>query len=285
MMAGAGRLVVVGTPIGNLEDISPRAVRALREATAIYCEDTRRTRALLSALAIPAPRLGRLDAHTEAAAAERVAGEVEAGAVVALVCDAGMPAISDPGALVVKVVAGRGLPAEVVPGPSAVSAALALSGLPASQYRFAGFLPRKGTDRRQALAAVGASTVTTVIYEAPQRVAATLADLAGAAGAEREVAVARELTKRHEEVWRGPLAAAVQWAARQEPRGEHVLVVAPARPAPPGPADPADIGAALRVRLGAGVDPKTAVAEVAAELGVAKRVVYDVAVSIRRPVV
>src|SRR5579862_7591998 len=149
-----GRLVVVGTPIGNLEDMSPRGVRALREATAIYCEDTRRTRALLSALGVPAPRLARLDAHTELSVAARAADEIEAGEVVALVSDAGMPCISDPGFLLVKEVAGRGLPTEVVPGPSSVSAALALSGLPASQYRFYGFLPRKGGDRAAALAAI-----------------------------------------------------------------------------------------------------------------------------------
>jgi 16S rRNA (cytidine1402-2'-O)-methyltransferase len=276
----AGRLVVVGTPIGNLEDMSPRAARALREATAIYCEDTRRTRGLLSALGIPAPRLSRLDAHTERAIAGKVADEVEAGEVVALVSDAGMPSISDPGADLVKVVAGRGLPTEVVPGPSAVSAALALSGLPASQYRFAGFLPRKGRQRSTSLAAVGSSEVTVVIYEAANRVAATLADLLAACGPDRSVVLARELTKVHEEVWRGTLDEAVSRVEAIEPRGEYVLVVG-AAPAVPVVVDEDDLVSALSERLAAGADRKTAVAAVAAALGVPKRRVYDVALGLR----
>jgi 16S rRNA (cytidine1402-2'-O)-methyltransferase len=277
--ATAGRLVVVGTPIGNLEDMSPRAVRALREATVIYCEDTRRTRALLSALQVPAPRLHRLDAHTERAAAGRVADEVQGGAVVALVTDAGMPSISDPGAAVVAEVAGRELAAEIVPGPSAVSAALALSGLPAGKYSFVGFLPRKGKARRQALDVIASSTVTTVLYEAANRVAATLTDLMGACGADRPVAVARELTKLHEEVRRGDLAAAVEWAAGHEPRGEFAVVVGAAPEAVPGEVDREDIVAALQAR--SVIDAKTAVAEVAAELGLPKRTVYDVAVTLK----
>jgi 16S rRNA (cytidine1402-2'-O)-methyltransferase len=276
----AGRLVVVGTPIGNLEDMSPRATRALQEATAIYCEDTRRTRGLLSALGIPAPRLSRLDAHTERAIADKVADEVEGGATVALVSDAGMPSISDPGADVVKTVADRGLPTEVVPGPSAVSAALALSGLPASQYRFAGFLPRKGRPRSSALAAIGSSDVTVVIYEAANRVGATLADLLAACGPERSVVLARELTKLHEEVWRGTAEAAVSRVAAVEPRGEYVLVVGAAPPVS-AVVDDDDLASALSERLAAGADRKTAVAAVAAALGVPKRRVYDVALTLR----
>ncbi|HET6874961.1 MAG TPA: 16S rRNA (cytidine(1402)-2'-O)-methyltransferase [Acidimicrobiales bacterium] len=276
----AGRLVVVGTPIGNLEDMSPRAARALREATAIYCEDTRRTRGLLSALGIPAPRLSRLDAHTERSVAERVADEVEAGEIVALVSDAGMPCISDPGADLVKVVAGRGLPTEVVPGPSAVSAALALSGLPASQYRFAGFLPRKGRQRSTSLAAVGSSEVTVVIYEAANRVAATLADLLAVCGPDRSVVLARELTKMHEEVWRGTLDEAVSRVEAIEPRGEYVMVVA-AAPAVSAVVEDHDLVTALSEKLAAGADRKTAVAAVAAALGVPKRRVYDLALDLR----
>lgn len=270
---------MVGTPIGNLEDMSPRAVRALREATVIYCEDTRRTRALLSALRIPAPRLQRLDSHTERAFAGRVADEVQGGATVALVSDAGMPSVSDPGAAVVAEVAGRGLAAEVVPGPSAVSAALALSGLPADRYNFAGFLPRKGGARRQALESIASSTVTTVLYEAANRVAATLTDLMSVCGPDRSVAVARELTKLHEEVRRGGLAEVVEWAIRHEPRGELAVVVGPAGPAARAEVDRSDIVAALRAR--AHIDAKTAVAEVAAELGLPKRAVYAVAVALK----
>lgn len=280
-MTPDARLVVVGTPIGNLADISARAVDALRAAAVIYCEDTRRTRALLSALGVPAPRLARLDAHTERAVAGRVADEVEGGAVVALVSDAGMPAISDPGAEVVKVVAGRGLTVDVVPGPSAVSAALAVSGLPASQYAFAGFLARKGQDRRRAVASIASSAVTTVVYEAANRVAATLADLAAACEPDRAVCVARELTKLHQEVWRGRLGSVDEWLSAGEPRGEFVLVIGPAPAVAPAEVSRSQIEAALVRLLEGGSESRSAVTEVAAELGVARRVVYDVAVSLK----
>lgn len=277
-----GRLVVVGTPIGNLEDISPRAVRALREAGVIYCEDTRRTRKLLSALGIPAPALKRLDRHTESAGVGPAVDAIRAGTVAALVTDAGMPTVSDPGTVLVKGVADAGLPTEVVPGPCAVSAALALSGLPASQYRFVGFLPRKGRERREALDGIASEPATVVVYEAPTRVSATVTDLAGACGPERELAAAREMTKMHEEVWRGSLGDAVQWLEGvAEPRGEWVLVVGPR----PDQADPAPdehvISEALRVRMGAGLPRRDAVVEVAAELRVPKRFVYDLALAVK----
>jgi 16S rRNA (cytidine1402-2'-O)-methyltransferase len=276
----SGRLVLVGTPIGNLEDLSPRAAAALAGADTICCEDTRRTRALLAALGIRAPRLVRLDAHTERQRAPVLAEQIAAGAVVALVSDAGMPAVSDPGSFLVKTVAGRGLDVDAVPGPSAASTALALSGLPGGQYRFAGFLPRKGGDRRRAVAAVAAAGETTVIYEAANRVAATVADLAEVCGPRREVAVARELTKVHQEVWRGDLAGAGEWLAGREPRGEFVLVVGGAPPTVAGEADPARIAAALVARIDAGWDRRTAVAAVAAELGRPKKEVYAVSVNL-----
>ena len=277
----SGRLVVVGTPIGNLEDISPRAVRTLREADVIYCEDTRRTRKLLSALGVPTPRLVRLDRHTESAAVAPAVELVRGGATVAVVSDAGMPTVSDPGALLVKGTAGAGLRTEVVPGPCAVSAAVALSGMPAGQYRFAGFLPRKGSDRRHALERVAGDPEPVVIYEAANRVAATIGDLLGACGPDRELAAARELTKLHEEVWRGPLGDAVGWIGAGEPKGEWVLVLGP-RPARAEPVpSPEEVEAALRDRLGAGRDRKAAVAEVAAELGRPKREVYAAALKLK----
>jgi len=278
-----GRLVVVGTPIGNLEDLSPRALRTLREAATILCEDTRRTRKLLSALAVPAPRLVRVDQHTESSQVDAVVALVVEGATVVLVSDAGMPTISDPGHLVVKGVAAAGLPTEVVPGPCAVSAALALSGFPAAQYRFAGFLPRRGRDRHAALQAVADDAGAVVIYEAPNRVAATVSELAAVCGSDREVAAARELTKLHEEVWRGPLGEAARRLARAdaETRGEWVLVIGP-RPTPAPPTvGSAEIEAALRAKLEGGMDRRQAVAEVAAELGVAKRVAYEGAVALK----
>ncbi len=278
-----GRLTVVGTPIGNLEDISPRAVRALREAGTIYCEDTRRTRKLLSALGIPAPRLVRLDRHTEAAMVGPAVELMRAGTDVALVSDAGMPTISDPGTLLVKGAAAAGVPVEVVPGPCAVRAALALSGLPASQYRFCGFLPRKGRERTESIDAIAAEAATVVVYEAANRVAATVSDLAAACGPERELAAVREITKLHEQVWRGTLGEAVGWLAEaaEEPRGEWVLVIGPApvRDVPPPGED--DVADALRVRLASGLDRREAVAEVAAELRVPKRVVYDAALQLK----
>lgn len=283
MTGAAGRLSVVGTPIGNLEDISRRAVRTLEEADVIYCEDTRRTRKLLSALGISAPRLVRVDAHNEAEVAPAVISALDGGARAALVTDAGMPTISDPGARLVAAVAAAGHRLEVVPGPSAVSAALALSGLPGPRYRFAGFLPRKGPERRAALAEAAASPVTVVIYEAAPRVARTVADLAGACGPDRTLVAAKELTKVHEEVWRGPIGEATGWLAGSgEPRGEWVLLIGPA---PEAPVDAGAvenrINAALRERLAGGADRRSVIAEVAAEMGVPKRQVYTAALQLK----
>ena len=275
-MTVAGALVVVGTPIGNLGDLSPRAVAALQDADVVACEDTRHTRKLLTHAGISGPRLVAVHEHNEQEQSARIVEWVASGLRVALVSDAGMPGISDPGERVVSAVAAAGLPTEVVPGPSAVLAALVLSGLPAERFAFEGFLPRKGKERAARLRALADDGRTTVVYEAPHRVARTLDDLRAACGDERRVAVARELTKLHEEVWRGTLSEAV--AAVGEPRGEYVVVVegAPA-PASEPPTDAA-IVAALHTRLQAGADRKAAVAAVAQELGVPKRRVYELAV-------
>lgn len=273
-----GTLVVVGTPIGNLGDLPPRATQALADADLIACEDTRRTRALLTAAGIAAPRLLAVHEHNEAEQAARIVELVGSGKRVALVTDAGMPAVSDPGERVVAAVVAAGLPVEVVPGPSAALAALVVSGLPTARFAFEGFLPRKGADRRARLAAVADEPRTVVLYEAPHRLAATLADLVEACGGDRRVAIARELTKLHEEVWRGTLADAVAHVADVEPRGEHVLVLEGAPPPEPATAD--DVTAALRRRLDAGDDKKRAVAAVAAELGVPKRRVYAAALDL-----
>ena len=284
MTGGPGRLAVVGTPIGNLEDISRRAVRTLAEADVIFCEDTRRTRKLLSALGLPAPRLVRLDANNEAGMAAVVVSALEAGSQAALVTDAGMPAVSDPGARLVAVVSSAGHRIEVVPGPSAVSAALALSGLPGTGYRFAGFLPRKGRERAVALADLAATPTTVVIYEAANRVAGTVADLAAACGPDRPFVAARELTKIHEEVWRGTLGEAGGWLELSgEPRGEWVLMLgpAPAAPVPEAGELARRISDELEARLAAGADRRQAVAEVASRLGVPKRQVYGLALELK----
>jgi 16S rRNA (cytidine1402-2'-O)-methyltransferase len=292
-----GRLVLVGTPIGNLGDISERAKSALAGADVIFCEDTRRTRRLLSALAIPAPRLVRLDQNNEADLLDRVTQTIGEGATAVLVSDAGMPTISDPGAAVVRACAQAGLTVEVVPGPTAVDAALALSGLPASKFRFEGFLARKGRDRAAQLESIARDDMTTVVYEAPHRVVRTVADLATACGPDRPVAVVRELTKLHEEVWRGSLGEGADRlrAAPEPPRGEWVLVIGGRGAAFAGPASQhdgeakgtnvsdQDIVEAVRVRMGAGVARRQAVAEVASDLRVQKRRVYNLSIGQSAP--
>ncbi len=274
-----GRLVLVGTPIGNLGDLSPRAVEALTTADTIACEDTRRTRVLLSHLGLPAGRrLLAVHDHNEAAEVTRVLERLDKGERVVVVTDAGMPGISDPGERLVAAAAAAGHPVDVVPGPSAMVAALVVSGLSTGRFCFEGFLPRKGSARAQRLREVAADQRTTILFEAPHRVRQTVADLAGAAGDLRRVAVVRELTKLHEEVWRGTLAGAVDHLASKDPRGEYVIVLD--RAPPPDLAGDADVDAALRARLGAGTDKRTAIAEVTAALGVPKRVVYDIALRV-----
>ena len=272
-------LVLVGTPIGNLGDLSPRAVEALRTADTIACEDTRRTRALLSHLGLPAGRrLLAVHDHNEAAEVARVLALLDKGETVVVVTDAGMPGISDPGERLVAAAAAAGHTIDVVPGPAAMIAARVVSGLPTSRFAFEGFLPRKGSARSRRLREVAGDTRTTVLFEAPHRVRQTIADLAGAAGDLRRVALVRELTKLHEEVWRGTLGGAVEHLATKEPRGEYVVVLDGAPP--PAPATEADIEAALRARLEAGVAKKPAIAGVAEALGVSKRAVYEIALSI-----
>lgn len=271
-----GRLVLVGTPIGNMGDMAPRAVDALATADTIVCEDTRRSRALLSHLGVPGGRrLLAVHDHNEAASVADVLARLDRGERVAVVTDAGMPGVSDPGERLVAAAAAAGHPVEVVPGPSALIAALVMSGLSTGRFCFEGFLPRKGGARSQRLAEVAAEPRTVVLFEAPHRVRQTVSDLEAAAGGLRRVAVARELTKLHEEIWRGTLAGAVDHLAATDPRGEYVLVLDGAPP--PDPPEETDVETALRARLAAGADKKSAVANVAKALGVPKRVVYDVA--------
>jgi 16S rRNA (cytidine1402-2'-O)-methyltransferase len=268
-----GRLVLVATPIGNVADLPPRAVEALAAASAIVCEDTRRTGRLLQRVGVTANRFLVANEHTEAACAAQVRRLLDEGAVVAVVTDAGTPGIADPGERLVRAALEGGHVVSIVPGPAAAVAALAVSGLPTRRWVMEGFLPRSGRERAQRLDAVAAEPRTIVLYEAPHRLARTLADLAEHCPPDRPIVLARELTKLHEEVWRGRLHEALELVAGQTPRGEYVIVLAGAPPAP-RPEDP-DIDAALAARRSAGVDRKTAVAEVAAELGVPKRRVYD----------
>jgi 16S rRNA (cytidine1402-2'-O)-methyltransferase len=279
--AARGALVLVATPIGNLGDLSPRAQSVLAEADLICCEDTRRTRALLSAFEIRAGnRLLSLHAHNEKARLERVAECVAGGGTVAVVSDAGTPGISDPGAWLAAQLAARGEEVTVVPGPSSVLAALVVSGLPTDRFSVEGFLPRKGSDRRRRVAALMADERTGVVLEAPGRVAGTLRELAAVDPA-RPVAVVRELTKLHEEVWRGTLGDAASSFGADLVRGEVVLVLggAPAE----APAQEHDVEAAVRRAMteDPGAGPRQVADRVAASLGVPKRRAYEAALRVR----
>jgi 16S rRNA (cytidine1402-2'-O)-methyltransferase len=277
-----GSLVLVATPIGNLGDLSPRAVEEFRGADVIAAEDTRRTRTLLTYAGIPAAgRLRAVHAHNEHVEATRIVGLVRDGKRVVYVSDAGTPGVSDPGERLVQACVREGLPVEVVPGPSAVLAALVVSGLPTTPFVFEGFLARKGRARSARLAAIRTAQTTTVLFEAPLRVAATLAELRDALGGERRAVVARELTKLHEEVLRGTLTELADAVATTALRGECVIVIGPnVADATESMVDDSEIRSALRRALSAGASKRDAAAGVAAELGVAKRRAYELAVAI-----
>ncbi len=236
-----GTLYVVATPIGNLADAAPRALETLRGADVVACEDTRTTRTLLARHGIERPTLA-LHAHNERAATAKLLAELQAGRSVALVSDAGTPGVSDPGALLVEAAHRAGLRVVPVPGPSAAVAAYSAAGFAADRFLFAGFLPPKASARRQALEALDLPWPL-ILYEAPHRVRACVQDLLARFGGEREIVIARELTKKFEEVARLPLAAAPAWleAHAHRQQGEFVLVLAPGAPARP------DAGAAQRV--------------------------------------
>ncbi len=275
-----GRLVVVATPIGNLGDLSDRAREALGSADRICCEDTRRTRSLLSAIGVPARgRLVSLHGHNERGRLRGVLEWLEQGLEVALVTDAGTPAVSDPGGLLVRAAADAGITVTAVPGPSAVLAALVVSGLAGDRFCVEGFLPRQGAARRRRFDELANEPRTAVLLEAPGRVAGTLAELA-ASWPDRRVAVARELTKLHEEVWRGTLQDAAREFAGREVRGE-VVIVLEGVTGTPAAVDDATVAEALRQRLGSGEPPSRVAAGVAAELGLSRRDVYERALRLR----
>lgn len=277
-----GALVLVATPIGNLGDLPPRAVDALRDAAVVCCEDTRRTGRLLQHAGIEGARLMLLNEHTELSRLPELLGVLGEGRTVAVVTDAGTPGISDPGERLVRAVIDAGHTVTAVPGPSALVMALVVSGLDTSRFVFEGFLPRKGRERNDRLVELADERRTVVIYEAPHRLLRTLHDLAEHAGPERRVAIARELTKLHEEVWRGTLDEAVRRThdLPGNPLGEHVLVLE-AAPAAAPPDDDA-IREALRQAMSGGLDRKSAVAEVAKRLRAHKREVYALSLTLDR---
>jgi 16S rRNA (cytidine1402-2'-O)-methyltransferase len=272
--AGAGTLRLVATPIGNLGDLPPRAVEALAEAALICCEDTRRTGRLLQAAGVAAARLAVCNEHTERRCVDDVLAVLGGGGDVAVVSDAGMPGISDPGELLVRTALDAGFAVSTVPGPTALISALASSGLPTSRFVFEGFLPRSGSARRQRLAEIAGERRTVVLYEAPHRIVRTLADLAAACGPDRPVAVARELTKLYETVVRGTL----EDVELGTPRGEYVVVLGGALVAEVEVADD-ELIAAVDAQLAAGATARDAAVTVAALLTVPRRRAYDAAVA------
>jgi len=267
-----GRLSVVATPLGNLGDLSPRAADALRGAALVAAEDTRRARTLLSH-AGARPRVVSFHAHSPPARLETILDTLAGGAAVALVTDAGTPTVSDPGAELVRRARAAGHAVEVVPGPSAVAAALSVSGLPADRYLFLGFVPRRGRERRELLETAARSPWTVVLFEAPSRLGQLLADLAVAAGPERNAAVTRELTKLHEEVRVGTLDALAGYYGAQDARGEITLVLAGAGPGPPE-RPPVDAATRARELLDRGLTRKDIARKLALELGVPRNEAY-----------
>lgn len=270
-------LWLVATPIGNLEDLSPRAAGVLRAATIICCEDTRHSGSLLKRIGASPERLVVANEHTEHDAIETVLAALGAGAIVAVISDAGTPAISDPGERLVRAAIDAGFKVHSTPGPVAFVMAAAMSGLPTARIAFDGFLPKTGGERRERLTEVARERRTTVLYEAPHRLERTLVDLAEACGGDRQVVLAREMTKLHEEMWRGTLADAVIHAQTIEPRGEYALVLGPAVFATIDITDD-EIVHELSARLSNGFTKRDAIDEVTAALGLSRKRVYSLAV-------
>lgn len=265
-----GTLYLVATPIGNLEDITHRALRMLREADLIACEDTRHTRKLLDHYGISKPVISYHE-HNEAARAHELVEKLLGGASVALVSDAGMPLVSDPGYRVVAAAVAAGIPVIPIPGPSAVVAALAASGLATDSFYFGGFLPAKSGQRTRALEALREHSSTLIFYEAPHRILETLAEIEKVLGP-RQVVIARELTKIHEEFVRGPVGEVrAALASRPAVKGEITLLVGKAEE---NPADTTTITEAVEACERAGMSRMDAIKEVARKRGLAKREVY-----------
>lgn len=271
---GRGTLFVVATPIGNLGDITLRALEVLRAVAVVAAEDTRLTRRLWARHHIETPLLS-YHAHSDSARTRELLGRLEAGEDVALVTDAGTPLVSDPGEDLVLRWTAMGGTVVPIPGASAVLAALVVSGIAAPRWSFEGFLPRKGRERTERLARIAADDRATVLFEAPGRTTGTLRDLAAACGPDRPVAVCRELTKMHEEVLRGPLGTLVAGLAERPARGEVTIVVAGA-PAPTGSTIGLEEGRRrVESLVGSGVRRAEAARQVAAETGLPRRALFD----------
>ena len=271
-----GRLVLAATPLGQAADASTRLRDALHEADVVAAEDTRRVRTLATALGVTIT--GRVVSHYDSVESARLPGlldAVRAGDTVLVVTDAGMPAVSDPGFRIVAAAAAEGLPVTCLPGPSAVTTALVLSGLPCERFCFDGFAPRAGGDRRRWLATLASETRAIVFFDSPRRLADTLAAAVEVLGPDRSAAVCRELTKTYEEVVRGTLGELAAWAAADPVRGEITVVLAGAGPATAPPVE--SLVAAVHERVADGERLKDAVSAVAEAAGVPKRELYAAA--------
>jgi 16S rRNA (cytidine1402-2'-O)-methyltransferase len=278
-----GTLYLVGTPIGNLEDLSLRAARILREVDVVAAEDTRTAKQLLvhvDALGPtnPARRLTSYFEGNEAARTGELARVLRAGGRVAVISEAGMPGVSDPGGYAIAAAIAAGARVEVVPGPSAALAALIGSGLPTDRFTFLGFLPREAGARRALLGTLRGEPATMIFYEAPDRVAATLDDAVAAFGADRRASLGRELTKLYEEHVRGTLGELAARYAEVPPRGECTLVIAGGSPA----GAEIDVEAELRALLASGLGPRDAAARLVVKTGKPRRVLYQLALSLQR---
>jgi 16S rRNA (cytidine1402-2'-O)-methyltransferase len=272
----SGILSIVGTPIGNLDDLSPRAARTLARADVIACEDTRVTRVLLQRVTEERTRarLVAVHARNEQQKVPALVREIAAGARVALVTDAGMPGLSDPGHKLVEACVDAGLRIEVIPGASAVPAALVASGLPTARFVFDGFLPRTRAARVRRLHDLASEERTIVLFESPHRLAGSLADMAEVLGA-RRAAIARELTKLHEEVIRGLLPELAERIGEEGVRGEVTVVIEGAAAPAASAADPHDLAAEVSEEMSGGSDKRSAIASVAARNRIPKKVVYQ----------
>lgn len=273
----AGTLTLVGTPIGNLGDLSPRARRALEEADFIAAEDTRVTLKLLNHFGITKPLVSYYQ-HNKERSGERIVERILSGENCALVTDAGMPIVSDPGEDLAVACAEEGIEISCVPGPCAAVTALALSALPAGRFCFEGFLSTSKKSREEHLDSLRGERRTMIFYEAPHKLCATLRDLAAAFGGERRISLCRELTKLHEEVLRLTLDGAVAYYETQPPRGEYVLIVEGApKQQESGPVSEEEALMRVQALLAEGLSRKDAVRQVAAETGLAKNQLYDAA--------
>jgi 16S rRNA (cytidine1402-2'-O)-methyltransferase len=274
----AGTLYVVGTPIGNLEDMTFRAISVLQNVDLIAAEDTRHTGKLLHHFQIKTPQISHHE-HNRATRIPELIDKLQQGKSIALVTDAGMPCVSDPGYELVKACAAANLPIVPIPGVTAVVTALAASGLPSDRFTFEGFLPAKEKDRRNALMQLQTESRTMIFYESPHRLRESLVTILETLGETREITIARELTKMHEEFWRGTVSHAVAAYQTREPKGEYTIVIAGATPIVTTTSSE-DIRIALKDLLAQGISPSQASKQLAQELGMSKRDIYQISLEL-----